>query len=658
LKKASQRGAFFFEKKNCIFAKRYFLMDIHAILQKHWGYDSFRPLQEDIIHSVLEGRDTLALLPTGGGKSICFQVPALMKEGICLVITPLIALMKDQVENLQTRGIAAAAIYTGLHFREIELILAHAIKGKIKFLYISPERLKNELLQNSVKQMNVSLLAVDEAHCISQWGYDFRPPYLEIAEFKEFLPENTPILALTATATENVVEDIQARLQFREPNVFKKSYFRDNLTYYVFKEENKQKRLLQIVTRTPGTGIVYVRNRRKTKEIAQLLQNNRISADYYHAGLEMDEREKKQTDWKSGKTSVIVATNAFGMGIDKADVRFVVHLDIPDSLEAYFQEAGRGGRDEKRAYAILLYEPLDILELQRNFDTSFPPPDVISTIYQALCVFLQIPMGNGEGISFDLDTQKFANEYKFSPITVFNSLKFLERAGFFTLSEDLKNTSKVYIPLTREELYRFQIANEQYDDFIKLLLRSYTGLFSAFTAIQEKDLAKRAKVSEENIVLILKKLNNAKVFIYQQKTENSSIHFLQNRIETKHFFLSEEVYEKRKQIAQQRLENTINYVGQSVKCRSRVLLEYFGEKQSARCGKCDICLRRNKLELTDEEFNGLREQILHLLNQQDLTVDALVETLRYPEQKIIQVARWLADNGEICMEGEGLRMDR
>ena len=622
-------------------------MDIQAILQKYWGYASFRPMQEDIIRSVLEGRDTLALLPTGGGKSICFQVPALAKEGVCLVITPLIALMKDQVENLQARDIAAAAIYTGLHIREIELILTNAVKGKLKFLYISPERLKNELLQNCVREMKISLVAVDEAHCISQWGYDFRPSYLEIADFRNFLPKEIPVLALTATATEDAVEDIQDRLQFKERNVFKKSYFRDNLTYFVFKEENKLKRLLQIISRTPGTGIVYVRNRRKTQEIAQWLQKNRISADYYHAGLEMEVREKKQNSWKSGRTRVIVATNAFGMGIDKPDVRFVVHLDIPDSLEAYFQEAGRGGRDEKRAYAVLLYETVDVAELKRNFENSFPPMETISTIYQALCVFLQIPMGNGEGISFSLDTSQFANEYKFSAISVFNSLKFLERAGFFVLSEDLKNASKIYISLTREELYRFQIANEQYDDFIKLLLRSYTGLFSAFTTIQEKDLAKRAKVSEETIVQVLQQLDKAKVLIYQQKTEIPTVLFLQNRMESKHFSLSEEVYAQRKQIALQRLEKTINYVEQSLKCRSRILLEYFGERQSLRCGKCDLCLQHNKAELTDEEFNNLRQQIIHIICKQDLSIDALVEMLHCPEQKIVQVVRWLSDNGEI-----------
>ena len=627
-------------------------MDIHSILQKHWGYTSFRPVQENIIRSVLAGKDTLALLPTGGGKSICFQVPAMAKDGICIVISPLIALMKDQVENLQSIGIPAAAIHSGLHQREIELTLIDCINKKNKFLYLSPERLKNELLQNSIQQMDVCLLAVDESHCISQWGYDFRPPYLEIAQFRKLLPENVPVLALTATATENVVKDIQSKLNFKVQNVFRKSFYRENLTYFVFKEEDKLKRLLKIINRTPGTGIVYVRSRRKTKEIAEFLNKNNISADFYHAGLDFEVREAKQNSWKSNKTRIIVATNAFGMGIDKPDVRFVVHLDIPDNLEAYFQEAGRGGRDEKLAYSVLLYENLDITELHKNFDESFPPIETIRNVYQALCNFFQIPMGNGEGATFDFDIYNFAQNYKFTSSVLFNSLTFIERAGFIAMTDAIKNTSKVYIHVSREDLYRFQVSNEKYDNFIKLLLRSYSGILSGFVSIQERVLAKRSGLSQEIVVQALTQLTNKNIIIYQPQTKNPQLTFLQDRVESRHLLFSQQVYDERKDTAQNRLDAVINYVTSSTKCRSRILLDYFNETQSIRCGKCDVCLRQNNEELSSEEFDTVKKNIVFLLEKENLSVDIIADKLNYPEMKIIKVIRWLMDNDDVGKEME------
>jgi ATP-dependent DNA helicase RecQ len=630
--------------------------DIHDILKEYWKYFSFRPVQEDIIRSVLAGKDTLALLPTGGGKSICFQVPALAKDGICIVISPLIALMKDQVENLLSRGIPATAIYSGLHRREIELILRNCIHGKIKFLYLAPERLKGELLKNSVQQMNVNLLAVDESHCISQWGYDFRPPYLEIAAFRELLPSTVPVLALTATATEEVVKDIQLRLNFKETNVFRKSFYRDNLTYFVFKEEDKRKRLLQIATRTPGTGIIYVRSRKRTKELSEFLKRNNLSADFYHAGLTVKEREEKQNRWKTNKVKIIVATNAFGMGIDKPDVRFVVHTDIPDNLEAYFQEAGRGGRDEKPAYAILLYENNDIINLYKNFEDSYPPLNSIQNVYQALCNFFQIPMGNGEGASFDFDVYEFTRRYKFKSLTVFNSLAFIERAGFISMTEAVNNFSKIHVSLSRDDLYKFQVENERYDNFIKLLLRSYSGLFSVFVSIEEKRLAAHSGIPLPIVIDVLKQLNEKQVIIYQPKTENPRLTFLQDRVESRHMCFSQQVYDDRKKTSQSRLESVIHYLTSDKKCRSRLLLEYFGEIQSVRCGKCDVCLRQAREEIKQKEFEMLQQNILLLLQQEDLTVRDIVEKLHYPETKLIQVIRWLLENKIIDAKNDKLSL--
>jgi ATP-dependent DNA helicase RecQ len=631
-------------------------MDIHAILEKYWQYSAFRPVQEDIIRSVLAGKDTLALLPTGGGKSICFQVPAMAKEGICIVISPLIALMKDQVENLLSKKIPAAAINSALHPREIELILRDCVHGKIKFLYLSPERLKNELLKNTIQQMNVNLLAVDEAHCISQWGYDFRPPYLDIATFRNLLPTTVPVLALTATATKEVIKDIQFRLNFKEENVFRKSFYRHNLTYFVFKEENKFKRLLQIVSRTQGSGIVYVRSRRKTKEVADFFKRNNIAADFYHAGLTMKEREEKQNHWKTNKIKVIVATNAFGMGIDKSDVRFVVHADIPDSLEAYFQEAGRGGRDEKQAYAILLYEDNDIINLHQNFENSYPPLEVIRDVYQALCNFFQIPVGNGAGASFDFDVYRFTQYYKFKMLVVFNSLTFIERAGFISMTEAANNSSKIHIPLTRDDLYRFQVENEKYDNFIKLLLRSYAGLFSLFVPVEEKRLAANSGIPLNTVIEVLKQLDSKQVIIYQPKTDNPQLTFLQDRVETRHLFLAQQIYDDRKKIEKKRLEETIHYVTSNNKCRSELLLEYFGENQTIRCEKCDVCLQQKREKIRKEEFDLWKNNILLLLQNEDMDTETLIEKLHCPEKKLIPIIRWLLENKIIDKKNDKLTL--
>lgn len=627
-------------------------MDIKAILQRYWGYTKFRPLQEDIIMSVLQGNDTLALLPTGGGKSICFQVPAMAKKGVCIVVTPLIALMKDQVENLLLRKIPAAAIYTGMHQREIEMTYNRCIKGKVKFLYISPERLKNTLFKNSLQQIEVNLLAVDEAHCISQWGYDFRPSYLEIAEIRSILKETVPVLALTATATPEVVKDIQQKLLFKEERVFQKSFIRNNLTYFALKEEDKLKRLLKIVEKTPGTGIVYVRNRKKTREIALFLRKNKYVADYYHAGLSIRERARKQNAWSKGLVRIIVATNAFGMGIDKPDVRFVVHMDLPDTLEAYFQEAGRGGRDERRAYAVLLYENADIHSLRQNFENSFPPLNTIKNVYEALSNYFQIPVGAGEGLSFDFDNNAFAATYQLKPLLTYHALKFIEKAGLITFTDPYTNASKVFIRASREDLYKFQVEYANYDYLIKLLLRSYSGLFTNFTRIYETELAKRSNQSVDNIVTTLKKIEEYEIIDYHQQTEQPRVVFLENRLDIKYFSLSEEIYEERKQEAKKRLEAVIQYVSNQTKCRSRQLVAYFGETESIRCGKCDVCLERNKVEMSSLEFDKILEDIKPILQKQDISIEELIDLSHYPKEKIVKIVRWLLDNNKILKSNE------
>jgi ATP-dependent DNA helicase RecQ len=627
-------------------------LTIHQILLKYWGYPSFRPVQEEIIQSVLDGKDTLALLPTGGGKSITFQVPALAKDGICLVISPLIALMKDQVDNLKKRGVKAAAIYSGMHPDEIDIVLNNCRLGEFKLLYVSPERLVTEKMRDAIRRMNISLLAVDEAHCISQWGYDFRPPYLQIAEIRQFLP-GIPVLALTATATPEVINDIQDRLGFKEHNLLRRSFERKNLTYYVFKEEDKFRRLEKIIKTVKGCGIVYVRNRKHTREIAEYLTKKRISATYYHAGLDPKERVKRQNEWMTEQKLVIVATNAFGMGIDKPNVRFVVHMDLPDSVEAYFQEAGRAGRDEKTSHAILLYENSDVINARHNLDVTYPELLVIKSIYQALGNYFQLPLGAGRDVCFEFDISDFSDHYKFSSAIVYNALKFLEKEGYLVLSDGIHEPSSIHIKTDKESLYKFQVENESYDAFIKLILRSYSGVFSGFVKIREEELAKRANLPKAKVAELLKKLEKLGVIDYNQQTGKPQIIYSEGLMEASHLTISPENYKLRLKDAGSRLEAVISYAEGTHKCRSQALLAYFGESGSKRCGKCDVCIARNKIELSDLEFETILNQVKPVLLLGSYSLRELVDIPKnIPADKIIRVIQWLADNGKIVLDEE------
>ena len=591
---------------------------------------------------MLEGKDTLALLPTGGGKSICFQVPALAKEGICLVISPLIALMKDQVENLKKRGIKAEAIFSGMSNHEIDRILANCIHDPaFKFLYVSPERLKTESFKVNLRQMKITLLAVDEAHCISQWGYDFRPPYLEIAEIRNFFP-NVPVLALTATATPEVVNDIQEKLRFRKKNVFQKSFKRDNLTYFVMKEENKMGRLLRLIEKNPGTGIVYVRNRRRTKEIAEYLQHFKVSADFYHAGLDSVTRDKKQSEWMSGSTKVIVSTNAFGMGIDKPDVRWVVHLDIPDTLEAYFQEAGRGGRDLKPSIAVMLYDNNDIKELKNSFQLSFPPIEVIKNIYKTLCEHYQIAMGDGENKILPFDPDELCKKLKLKPIELINALSFLEKTGVLMLSEDVKKQSALHFLADEATLSHFYQKNRDKEEFVKLLLRSYGGLFSNYIKINEEEIARRAEMQVLEVEELLMELARKNILHYSKRSAKPQIIFLQNRVPENYLYFKDEVYKKRKEVAQKRLDSVLHFVENTQTCRSQLLLAYFGETKSEPCNNCDCCRQTNSLILNRKETEAIQKEIIknkHLPHKEIIQI----VSEHFPEKKVIEALRGYLD---------------
>lgn len=597
--------------------------------------------------SVISGKDTLALLPTGGGKSLCFQVPAMAKEGICIVISPLIALMKDQVENLHKKNIPAVSIVSGMSRNEIDIALDNCVFGKLKFLYVSPERLASDIFIERIQKMNVNLLAVDEAHCISQWGYDFRPAYLKIAEIRKYLPD-VPVLALTATATKSVEDDIQNKLGFTNINAFKKSFERKNLSYIVLYEEDKLKRLLKVLNNTEGTGIVYARTRKRTQEISDFLNRNNISSTYYHAGLNTIRRNQVQEDWIKEKTRIVVATNAFGMGIDKPNVRIVVHVDAPDNLEAYYQEAGRAGRDEKKSYAVLLNNPSDRTEIERRLETSFPDMSYIRKTYQALGNFLKLPIGSGKGISFDFDISEFCNSYDLKMQETFSSLKILELQGLITLNDSVGLQSRIHFYYRAQELYEFQVKNQSFDHFIKVLLRSYEGIFDDYVTIQEDDLSRRALLNKNETVQLLQNLERLKILSYQPANDKPQLTYLEERYDLKDLNIDRENLADRKKRFMDRARAFLNYAETKNRCRSLMLVNYFGETDALRCGVCDYCLERNKANLSDLDFETILGKVKTILLKDAMDVEELINQFHNEdEEKTLRVIEWLIDNEQI-----------
>ncbi len=624
-----------------------------SILKQYWGYDEFRALQGDIIRSIAAGKDTLGLMPTGGGKSLTFQVPTMTMEGICIVVTPLIALMKDQVENLKKRGIAAAAIYSGMSQNDIMLTLDNSVFGAYKFLYVSPERLATPIFMQKIKQATVCMIAVDESHCISQWGYDFRPSYLRIADVRELLP-NVPVLALTATATPEVVDDIQKQLHFRAPNLFQKSFQRSNLAYVVRTVENKDENLLKILNSVQGTSVVYVRNRKRTKEVAEFLNQNGISAEHFHAGLKNETKDVRQSRWKSGETRVIVSTNAFGMGIDKAEVRTVVHMDVPDSVEAYFQEAGRAGRDEKKAYAVLLYNNGDAVKMRKRVTDTFPGKEMVRKVYEALGNYLQMGVGSGLDRVFAFDIGDFCTKFKLPILISYNCLKILQQAGYLELTDEQDSSSRLLFVANKDDLYKIKLTPNQ-DKLIHILLRSYTGLFTDLAPINEDTIAKRLEWTRDKVYEQLVALAKEHIIQFIPRKKTPYLTFVHERVETDRVALGKEAYDDRRDRYIARVKSVLDYAKEENVCRSQVLLSYFGEKDTKPCGKCDICQRRRETELSDEEFETIRLNILRILSEEELSVNSLTKKIAVKEPKTLKVIRFMIDNGQL-KENESMKL--
>ena len=620
--------------------------DIHSLLKKYWGYDTFRPLQEDIILSVLNKKDTLALLPTGGGKSLCFQVPGLALGGTTLVVSPLIALMNDQVQNLQRRGVSAVAISAAMNFKEIDVALNNAALGHVQFIYVSPERLQNETFVQKLSYLPVTLIAVDEAHCISQWGYDFRPSYLKIATLRTYFPE-TKIIALTASATKDVVEDIQKQLEFKDQNVYKQSFVRRNLRYVVQLEEDRVNRLLKLINNIGGSGLVYVRNRKKTAELANFLKKNKISSMAYHAGLKYEERQDVQQKWIDNKVQVICATNAFGMGIDKPDVRFVVHLDLPESLEAYFQEAGRGGRDGKIAYSTIFFTKADQQRLIDNFQYAFPELNFIKNAYQAVCNYYQVAIGAGQGTNVEFDIDKICKSYNLSPILVYNSMKFLEKENYVALIDGSFEPSKVLFLANKEDIYQFELMYPKFEPLVKTLLRSYGGLFENYVHINEKDLAYRVKISAATIIEYLAYLDKQGILSYSPQSSLPKLVFMQDRVHAKYLEFNPENYHKLKEQYLERINSVIDYTNNDQLCRQVQLLMYFNEFNYSDCGHCDVCISKRP-----KDYEQVKNKILSSLKGTRLSLEQLKEKMqRNNDETWIKAFNELIDD-ELIVEEE------
>lgn len=622
-------------------------------LKKYWQYDSFRPMQREAIESVLSGRDTLVLMPTGGGKSIIYQLPTLASEGLCIVVTPLIALMKDQVDALRRRGIPAVAVHSGLSSRQIDIALDNCVYGDVKFLYVAPERLSSEMFRLRVDRMNVSLLAVDEAHCISQWGYDFRPSYLRIKELRRLLPD-TPILALTASATPQVAKDIMEQLEFAEPNVLQSSFLRPNLSYSVRQTDDKEGQLMRIINNVPGCGIVYVRMRNTAERVANHLIEQGESASFYHGGLPTTERSMRQDEWVSGKTRIMVATNAFGMGIDKRDVRFVVHYTMSDSLESYYQEAGRAGRDGERSYAVILMSSDDNNRILDIFEKEFPDIQLIQSVYHELCSYLGVAIGDGKEASFVFNIYDFCRHIKQPIATVHNIIKLLQLNGYMTLVEDCEHPARMMFMVTRDELYSIKMQSEKEEDILRTILRLYTGIFNEFRPIDEMEIASTSKHSFEDVHDFLKRMWRANVIRYIPTNHDPLIFLDEERLPAKDVYIAPATYSRRKSLMLERFNRLLHYANEEQECRSRIIEEYFCDKMSEPCGICDNCLARKKREKSHSA--NYEQQILALLATEPMTIKELIAKIKGNEQTLIEIIRSLTEGGIISAKESKLRV--
>lgn len=628
-------------------------MTYKEILKQYWNYDNFRGIQEEIIESIGKGHDTLGLMPTGGGKSITFQVPALAQPGLCLVITPLIALMKDQVRNLRDRGIKALAVYSGMTREEIVVALENCIFGDYKFLYISPERLDTDIFRAKLRNMKINMITVDESHCISQWGYDFRPAYLKISEIRELLP-TVPVLALTATATPEVVKDIQTKLGFREDSrIFRMSFERKNLAYIVRNTESKQEELLHILNSVSGSAIVYTQNRKRTREVAELLVNNEITATFYHAGLNNDVKDQRQRSWLSGESRVMVATNAFGMGIDKPDVRLVIHVDLPDSPEAYFQEAGRAGRDGQKAYAVLLYAKSDKATLSKRITDTFPDKEYIRKVYEDVNYYFQMAMGDGLGCTFAFNLDEFCRNFKHFPVQADSALKILTRAGYLEYTDEQDNASRILFTIHRDELYKLRETDPETEKLINVILRSYTGLFTDYAYINEDSLAIRSGLTRQRIYEILLMLTRRHILHYIPRKKTPYIIYTRERQEAGRLAITRDIYEERKESYITRIKAMTEYATAEDKCRSRMLLRYFGEKNEHNCGLCDVCLSKHHSGMKLGEFQEMENQIREQLETSPLSAATLLNRINGEREKAERVLSYLLSE-EIIQSNDGI----